>query len=156
MLAAIALLMLLNVVVWALELLKPYRSPDARTKSSGLLLVLYMPVWAVISNILLALAYPLFYGRSYFQHDRSAITGVWVSLLLAFIFMLLHRPLLLLLGRCILRNRPGLWGSVSAVFGATAGLSQYLIVRNHVQVGSIALFVFCVTSSMVGYCVGYV
>ncbi len=156
MVAAVVLLIFFNIVVWLVELLNPYHNPDARTKRSGLLLLVYLPLWAIVSNVLLALAYPLLEHRSYFQHGRSAVTAVWVSLFLALVFALLHRPLLSLLGRYILRGKQGLWGPASAGFGAVAGLLQYLIVRTHVPVGPTALVIFCATSSLVGYCVGYI
>ena len=156
MFAAILLLILVNIIVWVLEVLSPYQDPHARVKRSGLLLVLYLPLWAITSYLLLALTYPLFYGRSYFQHQHSAITAVWVSLFLALVFALLHRPLLTLLGRCMLRGKQKLWGPASAVFGGITGALEYLIVQAHVTVGPIALVVYCAASVFVGYCVGQV
>ena len=156
MVAAVVLLTVLNIIVWMLERFKP--EPEFRQKANrrGLLLLLYLPLWAALSNALLALIYPLFYGRSYFSPGRSLFTGIWVSLFLALLFALLHRPLLSLLGRYLLRDRYTLWGVVSALFGAIAGVLEYLLVRSHVSVGPAALIVFCATSVVVGYCVGQV
>ena len=156
MVSTVVLLIFFNITVWAMELARPYHEANARVKRSGLLLLLYLPLWAILSNIILAIAFQVFSGRSLFQHGRNLVTGVWVSLLLALVFALLHRPLLSLLGRFVLRGRQGLWAITSAVFGVVAGAVEYLIVRSHVRVSPITLLVFCITSALVGYCVGWV
>lgn len=156
MVAAVLLLAVLNIIVWIIERSKPETEFRPKSNQSGLLLLLYLPLWAALSNVLLALVYPLFYGHSYFSPGRSLFTGLWVSLFLALVFALLHRPLMFLLTRYLLRDRHSLWGVASAFFGAIAGALEYLLVRSHISIGPAALIVFCTTSVVVGYWVGLV
>jgi len=156
MVAAVLFLAVLNIIVWMIERSKPGAGLGQKVNRRGLLLLLYLPLWAALSNALLALVYPLFYGHSYFSPGRSLFTGLWVSLFLALFFTLLHRPMLFLLSRYLLRGRHSLWGVASAFFGAIAGALEYLLVKSHTSVGPAALIVFCVTSIVVGYWVGLV
>lgn len=152
----VGLLILLNIVVWVLELLKPYYEPNARVRRSGLLLLLYLPLWTIVSMILQFFASMLSHRPAYFHSGHSVVSAILPSLFLALFFALLHRPLLSLLGRFILRNRQEMWGFASAVFGLVAGIALFLIVRAGGPVGLMAFVVFCVTGCLVGYSVGYV